>query len=54
MFLETSTVDGAADGVVCAVSESQGDSSEVFEASVDSFGGAVVGTRSVEVESRRV
>ena len=39
----------AASAVVSVVDESLGDAAEVFEASVDGFGGAVAGVGAVEV-----
>ena len=44
MVFEAFGVDEAAVGVVGEVAEAQGDASEVLEASVYSFGGAVGGT----------
>ena len=44
MVFEASGIDETTNGVSGQVAESQGDASEVLEASVYSFGGAVGGT----------
>ena len=48
-MLESAGVEEAAKAVVSVVDESLGDAAEVFEASVDGFGGAVAGVGVVEV-----
>ena len=48
-MLESAGVEEAASAVVSVVDESLGDAAEVFEASVDGFGGAVAGVGVVEV-----
>ena len=47
--MESAGVEEAASAVVSVVDESLGDAAEVFEASVDGFGGAVAGVGVVEV-----
>ena len=48
-MLESAGVEEAASAVVSVVDESLGDAAEVFEASVDGFGGAACGVGVVEV-----